>query len=675
MPHFLFFYKAVESLSEPALRIMTSKDCHYFLAERQLHRHLVDKLFNVLRDRTPVNIPAKVPVPVDDGACDHLLNQPLASDVLLRATLPAAQADDESTHHLSPYVSVGELSQNGLVILFIYPRSAPPDGNVPEEWKAIPGSTGCTPQSCAYRDAYPSLLSAGLHPGHLFGCSVQEPADHAEFSARLCLPYALLSDGDLVLQRGLSLPTFEWEGQTLTRRLTLAVDKGRVVKFWYPVFPPEKDVDTVLAWLKALREWRLSAISGVPLIYVRPLCVYINFSMFGTYGSTTSSRQPDGFPSEAVKVALAESIALGTFADTAYVLYSRRVRGGKVGAARKVYASSTVLKAAGDHFRAQIEGGFATREILPEETDAYGYESDSDIDDLEGSAPSDVAEKELGPVEIEDQGEGAGPSLFDDGKDRDFDVAEKKRHSLETESRAVDADAMPSEYCIAVPDVAAKTWHALIYYIYTGQISFAPLRSQGQESRAKALEKHRLANPALPALCSPKSVYRLADIVGLDALKQLAAENLSSKMSADVIVQEVFSRFSSTYPDVLAQQLNYLCKRNILSKRSPAVRQKLKDVVEGNLPHTENLLEALLFRLSDLISSSPEVPVSIAVIITVTARETLKNLSGRKFSGAGAGLFGIATAQPATRFSSVQRYSGTTSISQSGKKKKGGKRY
>ena len=101
----------------------------------------------------------------------------------------------------------------------------------------------------SYRDAYTSLLSAGLPPGHLFGCSTQPPSVHAELSARLHLPYALLSDEQLGMQQALSLPTFEWQGKTLIRRLTLAVEKGAVVKVWYPVFPSDKIAD-VLDWLK-----------------------------------------------------------------------------------------------------------------------------------------------------------------------------------------------------------------------------------------------------------------------------------------------------------------------------------------------------------------------------------------------------------------------------------------
>ncbi|KAF7789948.1 hypothetical protein EIP86_000896 [Pleurotus ostreatoroseus] len=193
--------------------------------------------------------PADLPVPVDDGACRHLLNHPFPQEVQLQATLPAASKGSDYGAFPS-YASVWDLSQNGVVLLFIYPRTAPPEENVPEEWNAIPGARGCTPQNCSYRDTHTSFVAAGLRPGHLFGCSTQEPAVHAELSSRLHLPYALLSDEKLALQRALSLPTFEWQGRTLIRRITLAVDKGVIVKVWYPVFPPDKNAGDVLSWLR-----------------------------------------------------------------------------------------------------------------------------------------------------------------------------------------------------------------------------------------------------------------------------------------------------------------------------------------------------------------------------------------------------------------------------------------
>jgi peroxiredoxin len=64
------------------------------------------------------------------------------------------------------------------------------------------------------------------------------------------LPYDLLSDEHLEFQQALRLPTFEWEGKKVLKRSMIALRNGKVIKWWYPVFPPDKGVDDVIAWLK-----------------------------------------------------------------------------------------------------------------------------------------------------------------------------------------------------------------------------------------------------------------------------------------------------------------------------------------------------------------------------------------------------------------------------------------
>jgi peroxiredoxin len=48
----------------------------------------------------------------------------------------------------------------------------------------------------------------------------------------------------------LRLPTFTAGGMELYKRLTLIVEDGRIVKIFYPVFPPDRNADDVLAWLR-----------------------------------------------------------------------------------------------------------------------------------------------------------------------------------------------------------------------------------------------------------------------------------------------------------------------------------------------------------------------------------------------------------------------------------------
>jgi peroxiredoxin len=72
-----------------------------------------------------------------------------------------------------------------------------------------------------------------------------------EFAEREHIPFPLLSDADLRLAESLDLPTFEVEGMRLYRRLTFVAEAGRIVKAFYPVFPPDRDAATVLGWLRS----------------------------------------------------------------------------------------------------------------------------------------------------------------------------------------------------------------------------------------------------------------------------------------------------------------------------------------------------------------------------------------------------------------------------------------
>jgi len=178
--------------------------------------------------------PANLPVPTDDGACDYLSSKPsLPPDFTLTSTGGSAI----SLHSLP-----------GLTIIFCYPRTGAPGEVVPESWNSIPGARGCTPQACSFRDNLPALTKLGVTT--LFGLSTQDAEYQKEARDRIGLKYELLSDVDLKFVDTLKLPTFDWEGKRLVRRLTLALEEGKIVKHWYPVFPPDKNVDEVLDWLK-----------------------------------------------------------------------------------------------------------------------------------------------------------------------------------------------------------------------------------------------------------------------------------------------------------------------------------------------------------------------------------------------------------------------------------------
>jgi peroxiredoxin len=63
----------------------------------------------------------------------------------------------------------------------------------------------------------------------------------------------LLSDEKLEFARALGLPTFEAEGMTLIKRLTLVIEEGEIEHVFYPVFPPGRNAEEVVRWLSERR--------------------------------------------------------------------------------------------------------------------------------------------------------------------------------------------------------------------------------------------------------------------------------------------------------------------------------------------------------------------------------------------------------------------------------------
>ena len=183
----------------------------------------------------PNILPPNIPAPQDDGAADHLTGIALPD-----LALPATSGGP---------VNLSKLA--GRTVLYIYPRTGVPGVDLPPGWNDIPGARGCTPQSCAFRDHHAELKTLGV--AQLFGLSTQDTAYQQEAATRLHLPFAILSDEKLAFTQALKLPTFTVAGMTLLKRMALVIDGGKIVKVFYPVFPPDKNAEEVVAWIQASR--------------------------------------------------------------------------------------------------------------------------------------------------------------------------------------------------------------------------------------------------------------------------------------------------------------------------------------------------------------------------------------------------------------------------------------
>jgi peroxiredoxin len=183
-------------------------------------------------------LPQDLPSPIDDGKTSHLSESPIPKITL--------------TSTLNNQANLWEAFQKPTV-LFIYPRAGSPlePNKNPELWDAIPGARGCTPQSCSFRDSISEFQALGVQ---VYGLSVQSPEVQKEFVTRNHISFPILSDHEHQFTDQLNLPTFDFEGERLIKRMALFIKNAKILKVFYPVFPPDKNAEEVLSWLNSHQE-------------------------------------------------------------------------------------------------------------------------------------------------------------------------------------------------------------------------------------------------------------------------------------------------------------------------------------------------------------------------------------------------------------------------------------
>ena len=185
-----------------------------------------------MSERNLYELPKDLPVPVDDGAADHLPGTRLP-DVALPST---------DGHNVRL-----DTAGSPWLIVYAYPKTGRPgEPELTPDWDQIPGARGCTPESCGFRDHHTELRKLGAE---VYGLSTQSTEDQRELAERIGLPFPVLSDSDLRLTKALNLPTFDVAGRVLTKRLTIAARGGVIEHVWYPVFPPDTHAGEVVSWL------------------------------------------------------------------------------------------------------------------------------------------------------------------------------------------------------------------------------------------------------------------------------------------------------------------------------------------------------------------------------------------------------------------------------------------
>lgn len=157
---------------------------------------------------------------------------------------------------------------------------------------------------------------------------------------------------------------------------------------------------------------------------------------------------------------------------------------------------------------------------------------------------------------------------------------------------------------IDVRETAYSTMNAVLLYLATGHIEFAPLTSllktRSQDvtgTRRTLLDKHILKHSTMPPPVSPKSVYRLAHLIQREELQQLALDALSSSLTNEGAAYELFSPVSIAYPDVKKVVLGYVVKKWEEVQASESWTEMREKAITGEIEGTAQILFGLLSAL------------------------------------------------------------------------------
>ncbi|KAJ7679676.1 hypothetical protein B0H17DRAFT_1077702 [Mycena rosella] len=252
---------------------------------------------------------------------------------------------------------------------------------------------------------------------------------------------------------------------------------------------------------------------------------------------------------------LEETLTGKELVDVKFYAFSRR-GSERVTHPLPLFANSALLRGFSDDLDALLTGdGFSESVVVdldqhtPQESyfEDYGYESDSDL---------------------ESEGEDSAAP------------AAKATSSSDGETKAKAPEASPTG-----PDTAFTTWKALLYYLYTRRVNFRPLKSEGPHGST-------VNSPT----CSPKSMYRLADKLGLEDLQALALASISSRLDEHNILQEVFSSFTSVYPVIQELEVGVLTA-NFSEKAAEGLKEMTRKICEGEKPYCGETLFMIIRKM------------------------------------------------------------------------------
>ncbi|KAG6918337.1 hypothetical protein DXG01_015196 [Tephrocybe rancida] len=336
------------------------------------------------------------------------------------------------------------------------------------------------------------------------------------------------------------------------------------------------------------------------------------------------------------------------YSDVEFVIPGKR---GNMKSARKILASRTLLKRA-DYFESSeaycsaivFGSGFAEGSAdLPQAVGAPPSVLDSefnlvmhefeDSDDEEDGAEPAATQPDPEPSSSPATPPLEASSSMDSAQEEDNEADGQGKRNVRAKltylsSPRSNHERLPSvtassnpRLSVVVKDVAYTTYMALLYYLYTDIIVFAPLSSsfisktpieaapdtvqsptpsedastqknspeETATSRRQWVKEWKEDYPDRPSPCSAKAMYRLADRIDLPELKARASQHIVKSLTVDNIAYEIFTPFAATFDEIRKVEVDFFLAHWKDIRASDSMRNVWQQIRNGRHPGFEEV--------------------------------------------------------------------------------------
>jgi hypothetical protein len=194
-----------------------------------------------------------------------------------------------------------------------------------------------------------------------------------------------------------------------------------------------------------------------------------------------------------------------------------------------------------------------------------------------------------------------------DGMEDDLDDSDDEMDLEIIGNRNFDPATTPPCSCtyreVMVRSTAYTTYKAVLGYLHSSFISFTPLSSSSSSTSSDHGTSCDLVHTddntestRLPS-ASPKSVYRLAHLLELPKLAQLALDNIKSQLRPANVALELFGNLAGVYDDLRKVELDYFVANYAAVKQTKTMDIVKQRAIAGELIYHSSTSMEVMERL------------------------------------------------------------------------------